>query len=87
MPVRLYVKVNGGADRREVSVTSSSCMCNVDKLRLANTARSDVSRTHNFFYDLMFGPRLVHYVHTIGTVSHCRLLLLLFFHTLLLAFA
>ncbi len=43
MPVRLYVKVNGGADRREVSVTYSSCMCNVDKLRLANTARSDVS--------------------------------------------
>ncbi len=38
--------------------------------------------THNFFYDLVFGPRLVHYVHTMenqGTVSHCRLLLLMFF--------
>ena len=37
MPVtilRLYFKVNGGADRREVSVKSSSCMCNVNKLRL-----------------------------------------------------
>ena len=27
--------------------------------------RSDVSQTHNFFYDLVFGPRLVHYVHTV----------------------
>ncbi len=32
--IEAVVKVNGGADRREVSVTSSSCMCNVNKLRL-----------------------------------------------------
>ena len=52
------------------------------QIGIGELIRSDVSRTHNFFNDLVFGPRLVHYVHTMenqGTVSHSRLLLIMFF--------
>ena len=52
------------------------------QIGIGELIRSDVSRTHNFFNDLVFKPRLVHYVHTMenqGTVSHSRFLLIMFF--------